>query len=159
MLLFNSAPKSNFGGFYCNCLMFSVANYAHGQVEIYCSVDLILYAEHHSRVPRLSANMDTIYWGKGTIAREPSNEHDPYAVAVLENVGKEQQVALASALQSPRPPGVAVASTTRGGWDRGGNASAWTGMQLGHEELCAKSQPGYYELYAGQEHKNDTRSF
>ena len=28
--------------------------------------------------------MDAIYWGKAIIAREPSNEHDPYAVAVLE---------------------------------------------------------------------------
>ena len=31
--------------------------------------------------------MDAICWGKATIASEPSNEHDPYAVAVLKNVG------------------------------------------------------------------------
>ena len=37
---------------------------------------------------------------KATIARNPINEHNSYAVAVLENVGEEQQVALAAPLAS-----------------------------------------------------------
>ena len=36
------------------------------------------------------ANIDAICFGKATIARVPSNdtEHDPYAVAVLEDMGR-----------------------------------------------------------------------
>ena len=37
-------------------------------------------------IPRLSTNMDAICWRKATIAREQSNEHDTYAVAVVEIV-------------------------------------------------------------------------
>ena len=51
--------------------------------------------------------MDTICWGKATVVREPSNEHNPYTVAVLENVGgggegggEEQQVAVSAPLAS-----------------------------------------------------------
>ena len=55
--------------------------------EKYGSDEFTLYAGHHSHIPSSLANMDAISWGKATIAKEPSNEHDPYAVAVLENVG------------------------------------------------------------------------
>ena len=49
--------------------------------------EFILYAGHHSHIPHLLANMDAICWGKATIAREPSNKHKLYAVAVLDSVG------------------------------------------------------------------------
>ena len=39
------------------------------------------------RIARLPANMDAICWRRATITREPSNEHDACAVAMLENVG------------------------------------------------------------------------
>ena len=58
------------------------------------SDEVIFYAGHHLLIPRLPVNMDAIYWGKATIAREPSSEHNPYIVAVLENVGEEQLVPL-----------------------------------------------------------------
>ena len=75
-----------------NCKLWASAG------ENYWNDEFILYAGHHSRIARLPANKDAICWGKATIARKPSNEHDPYAVAVLENVGEEQQVALATPL-------------------------------------------------------------
>ena len=72
---------------------------------------------HHSGLPRLPTNMDAICWEKATIAREPSNEHNPYTVAVIENVQEKQQVALdasfAFALRIPGLPSVAIGSTAR----------------------------------------------
>ena len=44
--------------------------------------------------------MEAIYWGKATIASEPSDEHDPPALAVLENVGGGAGVTLAAPLPS-----------------------------------------------------------
>ena len=38
----------------------------------------------------IPTNIDAICWGMATIARQPSSdkEHDPYAVAVLEDMGR-----------------------------------------------------------------------
>ena len=47
--------------------------------------------------------MDAICWGKATIAGEPSNEHDPYAITMLENVWGEEEVVLAAPLASVKP--------------------------------------------------------
>ena len=83
------------------------------------SDELILYDRHHSHIPRLSANMDAICWGRATIAKEPSNEHDPYAVAVLENVGGAAAGGSGCATRlstvKPKDPSVAVASTAKVG--------------------------------------------
>ena len=49
----------------------------------YKSDEFILYAGHHLSILRLSANMDAICWGKATIVRELSNEHDPYVLVIL----------------------------------------------------------------------------
>ena len=64
----------------------------------YWSNEIILYAEHHLHIPRLPAHVEAVCWGKATIATEPSNKHNPYVVAVFENVGAGQQVALAESL-------------------------------------------------------------
>ena len=98
--------------------------------------------------------MDPTCWEKATtIAREPSNEHDTYAVAAVENVeggatgdtGCANQLCTVKAL-SPRPPFVAVDSTARGGWGHGGYTSAGAGTQQRHEELYASMQQGDEEF-------------
>ena len=50
----------------------------------YWNDEFIFYAGQHFRVPSLPENINAIRWGKATIAKEPSNEQDSYAVAVLE---------------------------------------------------------------------------
>ena len=111
----------------------SVANYVHGQVETTRAMSSFsMPGQHHLLIPRLLANMDTVCWGKATIAREPSNEHDqymlavvsnnkhdPYALTVLKNVegGAAGGYGCATCLCTVKqwPPFVAVASTVRGG--------------------------------------------
>ena len=94
----------------------------------YWSDEFVIYARHHLRIPRLPANMDAVCWGKVTIAKESSNEHDQYAFAVvskqrtrtvLKNVGGGAAGGYGCATHlctvKPRPPFVVVASTLKGG--------------------------------------------
>ena len=67
------------------------------------------------RIPRLTANMGSICWGNAAKAKEASNEHNPYTLAVFKNVqgGVAGGYGCATRLCTvkPRPPFVAVAST------------------------------------------------
>ena len=68
------------------CVTFSVANYPHGQVEItgaMSSFTMMGICAYHVYQRTWMSLL-----GKNTIARKSSNEHDPYAVAVVENVGE-----------------------------------------------------------------------
>ena len=70
--------------------------------------------------------------------------------------GRALAASLAFALQSPRPPFVAVANIARGGLGlrTEGNTSVGAGTQQGHEELLYTSLQ--LELHEGT---HDTRSF
>ena len=92
---------------------------------------------HNTRLP---ANMDAICWGKDTKPREPSNEHDPYTLAVPSSqrtrpirvtVLKNLPGGAAGGYK-PRPPFVAV----------GGCSTAGEGTQrrLDREELYESTQ-------------------
>ena len=101
MCLSNSASKSylksiNFQycvtrgspSFYC-CVTFSLANYEHdGYVE---ANEAVSHSPWRASFAHTTSTDECgcHCWEKAPIAREPSNEHDPYAIAVLENVGGE----------------------------------------------------------------------
>ena len=55
------------------CCSFKLRSWSCGN---YWSDEFLLYVGHHLLIPRLPTNTDTVCWGKATIAREPSNEHD-----------------------------------------------------------------------------------
>ena len=71
----------------------------HGQVEITRAMSsfFVLGIIHIYHVHRRTRTPLSV---KSSKPGEPSDEHNPYAVAVLENVGEEQQVALAAPLAS-----------------------------------------------------------
>ena len=84
-----------------------------------------------------------------------------HTVAVLENVGMTSSKWLwlrhspLHCKAQARPPSVAVASTARGKWGRGGYTSAEAGMQQEHEELCASTQQEHNELYARMQQRHE----
>ena len=67
---------------------FSVANYELGKVEITGAMNSFTMTDTiHAYHVYQRTWMHLLGKATGTIARKSSNEHDPYAVAVLENVG------------------------------------------------------------------------
>ena len=97
--------------------------------------------------------MDGICWGKATKAKKPSNEHDPYALAVLKNVrgGAAGGYGCATRLCTvkPRPPFVEVASTLEGvGIEGYTSAGAGTQQRLNRKVLYESTQQWHDQLYA-----------
>ena len=108
--------------------------------------------------------MKFIHWGKAIKAREPSNERDPYALAVLKNVpgGAAGGYGCATRLCTikPRPPFVAVSNTIEGG----GVLEAIPALvQARNEDSIAKSYMKVRNNKGTMSHmqacKNDLRSF
>ena len=122
-------------------------------------------------VPHLPANMDPICWGKAAKAREPSNEHNPYALAVHSKqrtrpirVRSAQECAGGSSswlwlrhlplhCEAKAPICNSLGNSCqypRGGWGLGGYTStgADTQQRLDHEELNESTQQEHDELYA-----------
>ena len=135
----------------------------------YWSDEFIFNAGHHLRIPRLPANMDAICWGQATKAREPSNEYNPYALALLskqrtrpirvssaqecEGRNSRWQWLCHSPLHCKAKASINCTCSCqypKGGWGLGGYTSAGAGTQqrLDYEELYESTQQWHDELNA-----------